>query len=185
MLPEELLIAEALMRRVGKPFIFLFFLLTFNFLCNRTGENTDVRLIFFLSDGHNQDAIIAVLITIRRRTRKREGRKKWFNDFLQECTDCSPSSQLRSIVECALLLTQTLKHMCAWTHTGTARYQRRGGLTAGSSKLERINLVGKWSLIGDRNQATACVCVRVGVWKRTMKRNMYLCAFKCFMNQSK
>lgn len=125
------------------------------------------------SDGHNQDAIITMLITIRRRKRKGEGRKKWFNDFLQERTDCSPSSQLRSIVECARLLTQTLKHMCAWTHTGTAQYQRHGGLTAGSSKLERINLVGKWSLIGDRNQATACVCKWVSVcvkekpWKRT------------------
>lgn len=71
------------------------------------------------SDGHNQDAIITMLITTRRRKRKRGGRKKWFNDFLQEYADCSPSSQLRSIVECSPLHTQTQKHMCACTHTHT------------------------------------------------------------------
>lgn len=135
----------------------VFFLLFFSLLISSVIELERTQMSDF-SDGHNQDAIITMLITIRRRKRKGEGRKKWFNDFLQERTDCSPSSQLRSIVECARLLTQTLKHMCAWTHTGTAQYQRHRGLTAASSKLERINLVGKWSLIGDRNQATACIC---------------------------
>lgn len=118
------------------------------------------------SDGHNQDAIITMLITRRRRKRKREGRKKWFNDFLQECADCSPSSQLRSIVECSLLQTQTEKHMCACTHTHkqSSVAAHRRGLTTGSSKLEIINLVGKWSLISDRNQLTACVWERRREW---------------------
>lgn len=145
-----------LIRRVCS---FISFILTLIFFCKRTGETTDVR---FFSDRFNQDAIITILITTRKRKRKREGRKKWFNDFLQECADCSPSSQLRSIVECSLLHTQTQKHMCVCMHapTHTPHLQHYRGLTTGSSKLERINLVGKWSLIGDRNQTTTFVCVR-------------------------
>jgi len=53
----------------------------------------------------------------------------------------------------------TKAYVSASTRADTAQLQHHRGLTAGSSKLERINLVGKWSLIGDRNQAAQCVCV--------------------------
>lgn len=66
-------------------------------------------------------------------------------------------------------------HACmqAHAHTRTSHLQRYRGLTIGSSKLERINLVGKWSLIGDRNQTTTFVCAREKESKR--KTCIYVC----------
>lgn len=72
-------------------------------------------------------------------------------------------------------------HAHARTRTYIAQLQHHRGLTIGSPKLERINLVGKWSLIGDRKHLATCyvrVCgkVKVRKWeKKTVKEHVFMC----------